>query len=111
MRLTTTGVARNFDTSIMGTITTADLPHDERTKRIRFIDPSDVPTDDAITGYRALLCHDELARDPGVPYVHRLRESDHLRDGDIVVLEGTPSPLRHRALQQQLPHVLAAAER
>ena len=37
MRLTTTGVARNFDTSIMGTITTADLPPDERTKRIRFI--------------------------------------------------------------------------
>ncbi|MGD0905051.1 MAG: His-Xaa-Ser system radical SAM maturase HxsC [Terracidiphilus sp.] len=111
MRLTTTGVARNFDTSIIGTITTSDLPHDKRTKRIRFLAPSDAPMDDAIVGYRALLCHDELARDPGVPYVHRLRESDHLRDGDIVVLEGRAGLVRSLYRPYELHHHLFVTER
>jgi His-Xaa-Ser system radical SAM maturase HxsC len=111
MRLTTTGVARNFDTSIIGTITTANLPTDERSKRIRFLSPSDAPTDDAVAGYRALLCHDELAHDPGVPYVHRLRESDHLRDGDIVVLEGRAGLVRSLYRPYEQHHHLFVTER
>jgi len=111
MRLTTTGVARNFDTSIIGTITTANLPPDERSKRIRFLSPGDAPTDDAVAGYRALLCHDELAHDPGVPYVHRLRESDHLRDGDIVVLEGRAGLVRSLYRPYEQHHHLFVTER
>ena len=37
MRLTTTGVARNFDTSIVGILTTERLPPEKRTERILFL--------------------------------------------------------------------------
>ena len=111
MRLTTTGVARNFDTSIVGTITTENLPPEQRTQRIRFLAPNDTPTDDSIAGYRALLYHDELKRDLGVPYVHRLRESDHLKDGDIVVLEGNTGLVRSLYRPYELHHHLFVTER
>lgn len=111
MRLTTTGIARNFDTSIVGTITTENLPPEQRTQRIRFLAPNDTPTDDSIAGYRALLYHDELKRDLGVPYIHRLRESDHLKDGDIVVLEGNTGLVRSLYRPYELHHHLFVTER
>ena len=37
MRLTTTGIARNFDTEIIGVISTEPLPSSQRSQRIRFV--------------------------------------------------------------------------
>ena len=81
MRLTTMGEARNFDTSIVGIIATEDPPSDLRNDKIRLFPPTDTPAAESSSGYRALLCQDELKGSPVLPYIHRLRESDHLRDG------------------------------
>jgi His-Xaa-Ser system radical SAM maturase HxsC len=111
MRLNTTGVARNFDKSILGIITTEDLPSDQRAQKIRLVAPNDTPNDASLLGYRALLCHDELDRAPNVPYIHLLREIDHLRDGDIVVLEGRTGLVRSLYRPYEKQHHLFATER
>jgi His-Xaa-Ser system radical SAM maturase HxsC len=111
MRLTTTGVARNFEKSIVGVIAKEALPPDQRTRAIRFVAPNDAASDADLMGYRAILCHDELHRDPGMPYIHRLRESDHLRDGDIVVLEGRTGLVRSLYRPYELHHHLFVTER
>lgn len=111
MRLTTTGVASNLDFSIVGIITRASLPPDQRSERIRFVVPSDAADAEDLSGYRALLCHDELKGDPGLPYIHRLRESDHLKDGDIVVLEGSAGLVRSLYRPYEQHHHLFVTER
>jgi His-Xaa-Ser system radical SAM maturase HxsC len=111
MRLTTTGEARNFDTSIVGIIATEDLPPDQRKQRIRVLAPNDSASEERVSGYRALLCHDELKSAPWVPHIHRLRESDHFRDGDIVVLEGNIGLVRSLYRPYELHHHLFVTER
>src|SRR5438067_5598607 len=111
MRLTTMGVPRNFDTSIVGIIAARNLPSDQRKDRIRFFVSTDNPNDESSSGYRALLCQDELKGAPDVPYIHRLRESDHLRDRDIVVLEGGTGLVRSLYRPYELHHHLFATER
>ncbi len=111
MRLTTTGVAGNFDASIVGIITAESLPPDQRKQRIRLVAANDALNDESISGYRALLCRDELKSVPGVPYVHRLRESDHLKDGDIVVLERKAGLVRSLYRPYEMHHHLFVTER
>jgi His-Xaa-Ser system radical SAM maturase HxsC len=111
MRLTTTGIALNFDSSIIGIIATENLPSDQREQRIRFIAPGDTVDSASGSGYRALLSHDELKTNPGVPYIHRLRESDHLKDGDIVVLEGSAGLVRSLYRPYEQHHHLFVTER
>ena len=114
MRLTTTGVSRNFDGSIVGILTTEDLPLDKRTRNIRFVPHSEASfheSDEDVAGYRALLSHDALKGAPALPSVERLRESDHLRDGDIVVLEGKTGLVRSLYRPYELHHHLFATER
>src|SRR5215469_1979449 len=109
MRLTTMGVARNFDRSIVGILATSELPSGQRSDRIRFFSEGEVH--ESVSGYRALLCHDGLKVDFAVPYVHRLRDSDHLRDGDIVVLEGSTGLVRSLYRPYELHHHLFVTER
>jgi His-Xaa-Ser system radical SAM maturase HxsC len=111
MRLTTTGIALNFDSPIIGIITTENLPSDQRRRRIRFVAPSEMVNAESISGYRALLCHDDLQIASDVPYVHRLRESDHLRDGDIVALEGSTGLVRSLYRPYEQHHHLFVTER
>jgi His-Xaa-Ser system radical SAM maturase HxsC len=111
MRLTTTGVAGNFDASIVGIITAESLPPGQRKQRIRLVAANDALNDESISGYRALLCRDELKSVPGVPYVHRLRESDHLKDGDIVVLERNAGLVRSLYRPYEMHHHLFVTER
>jgi His-Xaa-Ser system radical SAM maturase HxsC len=111
MRLTTMGMAGNFDTSIVGILAAEELPLDQRTQRIRFFAQSDTTNGENVSGYRALLSYDELKSAPSVPYVHRLRESDHLRDGDIVVLEGNTGLVRSLYRPYELHHHLFVTER
>ena len=114
MRLTTTGTARNFDGSIVGILTTKDLPPDQRKKRIRLI-PADDSAFDAssadLSGYRALLVHNTLEPAPAIPSVHTLRESDHLRHGDIVVLDGASGLVRSLYRPYEEHHHLFVTER
>jgi His-Xaa-Ser system radical SAM maturase HxsC len=111
MRLTTMGMTGNFDTSIVGILAAEELPLDQRTQRIRFFAQSDTTNGENVSGYRALLSYDELKSAPSVPYVHRLRESDHLRDGDIVVLEGNTGLVRSLYRPYELHHHLFVTER
>lgn len=111
MRLTTMGVARNFDTSIVGIIATEDLPYEQRKDKIRLFPATDALAAERPSGYRALLCRDELNGTPVVPYIHRLRESDHFRDGDIVALDGSTGFVRSLYRPYELHHHLFVTER
>ena len=111
MRLTTTGVARNFEQSIVGVLTTEHLPREKRTERILFLAAHEaIPAED-LSGYRAIISHDELHGAPSLPYIHRLRESDHLKDGDIVVLEGNAGTVRSLYRPYEQHHHLFVTER
>jgi His-Xaa-Ser system radical SAM maturase HxsC len=111
MRLTTTGVAQNFENSIVGIIATQELPPDQRARSIRFVAPNEPAGDEDLIGYKALLCRDELKSDTGIPFIHRLRETNHLRDGDIVVLEGHTGLVRSLYRPYELHHHLFVTER
>jgi His-Xaa-Ser system radical SAM maturase HxsC len=111
MRLTTTGVSGNFDNSIVGILTTEDLPLFQRETRIRFVGGNGRLADSNLSGYRAFLCRDDYEPPPFVPYIHRLRESDHLRDGDIVVLEGCSGVVRSLYRPYEQHHHLFVTER
>lgn len=114
MRLTTTGKAHGFEESIIGVLTTANLPPDERRTRIRFV-PAEVaafdPARDDLAEYRALLSHEPLDSPPMIPSVHSLRESDHLRDGDIVVLDAQSGMVRSLYRPYEEHHHLFVTER
>lgn len=114
MRLTTTGKVHGFGESVIGTLTTGNLPPDERRTRIRFV-PADVTAFDParadLAGYRALLSHEPLDSPPAIPSVHSLRESDHLRDGDIVVLDAQSGVVRSLYRPYEEHHHLFVTER
>ncbi len=114
MRLTTTGRARNFKGSIVATLTTEDLPPHERRTRIRFVPARETAFDPAradLAGYRAIIAHDALVGAPAIPFIDSLRESDHLRDGDIVVLEGASGLVRSLYRPYEEHHHLFVTER
>lgn len=114
MRLTTTGRAFHFEGSILGILTTEDLPVHERGTRIRFVSKQESMSDIVradLAGYRALLLHDALAGVPAIPSIHALRESDHLRHGDIVVLEGQSGLVRSLYRPYEEHHHLFVTER
>src|SRR5258708_26713269 len=114
MRLTTVGVSRNFENSVIGIVRTHDVPPDQRKQSIRFIPASGGVIAEANidgSGYRAVLSQDELTSAPNVPYIHLLRETDHLRDGDIVALEGSNGHVRSLYRPYELHHHLFVTER
>jgi len=111
MRLTTTGVARNFNQSVVGILAAQYLPPDKRTERILLLRAGETLHGQDVSRYRAVLSHDELQDALSAPYVHRLRESDHLKDGDIVVLEGNSGLVRSLYRPYELHHHLFVTER
>jgi sulfatase maturation enzyme AslB (radical SAM superfamily) len=111
MRLTTTGVARNFNGIILGILTAKNLPLPEREKRIRFIQPGETLAETDSCGYRALLCHDNSLSEFTVPYIHCLRESDHLRDGDVVMIDADSATVRSLYRPYEQHHHLFVTER
>jgi len=114
MRLTTMGVSRNFTDSIIGIVKTGDVPADQRGRYVRFFSESDshnLPTIISFDGYRAVLSHNELTEELSVPYIHLLRESDHIRDGDIVALDATTGNVRSLYRPYELHHHLFVTER
>jgi His-Xaa-Ser system radical SAM maturase HxsC len=108
MRLTTSGRARNIDRAVVGRISAQDLPHGNRHEYIRFIPEGSTSVAD-FTGYRAVLSHDEVTTD--LPVVDRLRESDHFKDGDVIVLEGGSGFVRSLYRPYERHHSLFVTER
>lgn len=108
MHLTTSGSARNITGTIVGRITTIDLPTDAREEHIRFL-AKGVPQAVDLAGYKAILSHDDLATN--YPVVDRLRESDHFKDGDVVVLEAESGFVRSLYRPNERHHSLFVTER
>lgn len=108
MRLTTAGSARNFDKSIVGRITTEDLPLPNRAQCIRLF-VEDAKHNGDLGGYRAILSHGNL--DTALPIVDRLRESDHFRSGDVVAMEGESGFVRSLYRPYERHHALFVTER
>ena len=108
MRLTTAGSARNFNDAIVGRIATDDLCPSLRRDCIRFFAEGFVPNTD-LHGYRAVLAHDDL--DTQLPVLDRMRDSDHLRAGDVVVLEGSTGFVRSLYRPHERHHSLFVTER
>jgi His-Xaa-Ser system radical SAM maturase HxsC len=108
------GVPRNFTDSILGIVTTGDVPTDQRDKYILFIpecySPT-TPTNEDFGGYRAVLSHNELSEGLNVPLTNRLRESNHIREGDIVTLDGSTGIVRSLYRPYELHHHLFLTER
>jgi His-Xaa-Ser system radical SAM maturase HxsC len=111
MRLTTTGVAREFDRSVVGVLTTEHLPPEKRIDKILFLPVQETLRHQDVSGYRAIISHDELPDALGVPNVQRLRESDHLKDGDIVALQPNSGVVRSLYRPYELHHHLFVTER
>jgi len=108
MRLTTSGSARNIGDAIIGRLTTQDLPRDLRRDHVRLV-PKGGPLPGEVAGYRAVLSHNDFPTD--APVIDRLRESDHFRDGDVVVLEGANGFVRSLYRPYEQHHSLFVTER
>jgi His-Xaa-Ser system radical SAM maturase HxsC len=108
MRLTTAGSARNFTGSIVGRIAMDDIVLTQRPDYIRFFREGSVHLCD-LDGYRAVLSHDDFTTTK--PVVDRLRESDHIRDNDIVVLESGSGLMRSLYRPYERHHSLFVTER
>ena len=108
MRLTTSGSARNIGDAIVGRISMRDLPYVERNEYIRFLPMGHTGLAD-FSGYRAVLSHDDVATD--FPVVDRLRESDHFKHGDVIVMEGGSGFVRSLYRPYERHHSLFVTER
>src|ERR1700683_2069056 len=88
MRLSTRGQPVNISEPVVGRIATAAST--DRADSVLLADLRRFPPA-ALLGYRGLLTtehHDQgVPQSAVVPLVHSIRETDHLHDGDIVVLD------------------------
>ena len=92
MRLTTAGVPLHFATAVVGKVATRAVPGENRSDNV-LVGPLDVRSIDDWHGFRGIITPSR-ARDNAaiidalaLPIVHSVREIDHLRDGDIVVMQ------------------------
>jgi His-Xaa-Ser system radical SAM maturase HxsC len=108
MRLTTSGSARNISDAVVGRVTTQNLPHSDRSEYIRFLPQGQGSAVD-LSGYRAVLSHDDVSTT--FPVVDRLRDSDHFRDGDVIVMEGESGFVRSLYRPYERHHSLFVTER
>ena len=108
MRLVTAGSAKNIPGPLVGRITRSDLPSDQRAESIRLFGAGELPTG-SLVGYKAILSHDPIALDG--PLVDRLREVDHLHDGDIVAVEGANGFVRSLYRPREHHHHIFVTER
>jgi His-Xaa-Ser system radical SAM maturase HxsC len=83
MKLTTAGIASGFEKAIVGIAATSPVSPGQRSKRI-WVGTS-VPDD--VTGYRGLITIADINGDTNTPHIQRVREIDHITEGDIVVME------------------------
>ena len=108
MRLTTSGSARNFNGAIVGRVTTTDIDSPLRGDCIRaFTEGSNQNSD--VEGYLAVISQDPFLT--GQPVIDRLRESDHFKGGDIIVLESSTGFVRSLYRPYETHHSMFVTER
>jgi His-Xaa-Ser system radical SAM maturase HxsC len=92
MRLTTAGAPLNFGTAVVGKVAMRAVPADDRSDKIlvRLLDECSA---DESRGCRGVITPSRAQDNTTIidrltlPIVHSTREIDHLRDGDIVVMQ------------------------
>jgi His-Xaa-Ser system radical SAM maturase HxsC len=87
MRLHTAGSAHGFNKPIVARVATEPIPLKTRKDTVLVLSSLDnVPTD--FRGYAAIVVHQRVDdQSISTPLVHSVRDIDHLRSGDVVVLE------------------------
>ena len=111
MRLTTTGSPSHPFGSVVGILATEDSGQKERAREIRLIATEEQNIASSWTGYRGLLFCDDALQSQSTPWIQRLRESDHLKHGDIVVMEGANGLVRSLYRPRERHHHLFVTER
>lgn len=111
MRLTTTGESRRDFGNIVGILATSDVAHENRHRMIRLVAPQEEQNERRFAGYRGLLFCDRAEHVISNPHIQLLRESDHLRSGDIVVMDGQSGTVRSLYRPYEAHHHLFVTER
>ena len=96
---------------VVGILATEDCDSAERGRRIRLVNKGEGQADPRLTGYRGLLFCEDAERSYSVPVIQRLRDSDHLKHGDIVALEGASGLVRSLYRPYEMHHHLFVTER
>ncbi|MGC2215856.1 MAG: His-Xaa-Ser system radical SAM maturase HxsC [Silvibacterium sp.] len=111
MRLTTSGTPRHIAQSIIGVITLDEVIPELKRERIRVFGEGKRPEAEFINGYLAVLTVEPVSDQCEVPRVERLRDIDHFRNGDIVVIEPESGFVRSLYRPAEMHHSLFATER
>lgn len=111
MRLTTTGEAGSNFGSVIGKLATSDVAVEQRRRMIRLVAPQEEHYASHFQGYRGILFSERAEQSISVPYIQRLRESDHFKDGDIVVMESAVGMVRSLYRPYEMHHHLFVTER
>lgn len=85
MRLHTAGVAAGFKRPILGRVVDVPVPVARRKDSVLVADSLAGNAD--LRGYAALITKSQVDPPLGIPVVHSVRTTEHLRSGHIVVLE------------------------
>jgi His-Xaa-Ser system radical SAM maturase HxsC len=92
MRLTTAGVPLHFGSAVVGKIATHAVPGDDRSDKI-LVGLLDERSTDESHGFRGIITTSRAQDNTAIidalalPIMHSVREIDHLRDDDIVVMQ------------------------
>ena len=87
MRLTTSGIPNEFlRESLVGIVSREHRPPGERQDRVLLVDEIPTPNGE-LSGYTAVLSGDKGNLQNEIPAIFSLRETEHLRTGDIIALE------------------------
>lgn len=108
MRLVTAGSAKNIPVPLVGRISRSDLPSNRRSEGFRLFNEGERPVG-SLSGYKAILSFEPMDFDG--PVVDRLREVDHLHDGDIVAVEGASGFVRSLYRPREQHHHIFVTER
>lgn len=117
MRLTTAGTAVGLEDAIVGKVATKPVGDSEARKERVFVTDTDLATWGNISGYRALLTTLRPSALPfesesaPLPMMHSVREIDHIREGDIVVLQPRTGLIRTLYRPDSMYNVLFVTER
>jgi His-Xaa-Ser system radical SAM maturase HxsC len=111
MRLTTSGIPRNIERSIVGTLTLNDVPPGLRHQKIRLFGEDEQFTGQRSDGYQAVLSVSEMPCESIIPRIERLRDFDHFREGDVVVIEPKSGFVRSLYRPADKHHSLFVTER
>lgn len=111
MRLTTAGIPRDLHGRVVGRVMFGSVSADLRSNCIRVLAHGECPNIGLLTGFRAVLSIDEHASLCGFPRVEKLREIDHLREGDVISIDAKSGFVRSLYRPAEKHHAMFVTER